>query len=101
MPLSITDGVAFGPNGHGHHGQVIAIGPYAYIAVEADDGALWLEVVFNRSFASWSRMVKLASGTPLDALENISEQIAYHVERKTVDDIPEAERLAPPDWRIG
>ena len=91
--LHLSDGITL-------PGEVEAIVHWAGILVRCEDGQRFLEVVFNRSAVSWTRMVALRTGIgpiPNEALKGLIARIAFQVDRTDVKDIPEAAELLGPE----
>lgn len=85
------------------HGTVRGISPWRYIFVEAKDGSFYLEVCFDRSFISWSRLVLLEPWVRADNHDQhlmLAENIAYSPDRKNVDDVAGAVRFCAPAMKL-
>jgi hypothetical protein len=68
--------------------------------VQADDGRRILEVVFNVSSVSWTRLVLLGDHVRMDAIDALVEEITYRSERVDVSDVEGADELLPVSARI-
>jgi hypothetical protein len=77
-------------------GIVRSTAPWIFILIETDNGDLYLEVDFNISAVSWSRIVLLEPWVKVedgDLHAQLARQIAYSPRRTDVDEINGALRL--------
>lgn len=100
MVINVNTPVSVGSDTDSRVGTVVALSHWHYIAVRTDDGGLWLEVVFHRSAASWTRIVRLAPPTELAKLGALAEQIADNLDRTDVSDVEGALELCPTSWKV-
>jgi hypothetical protein len=84
-------------------GRIVDLAQSDWIAVQTDDGRMWLEVSMNISALGFTRLVLLEGGvSSLDRadFERIAAAVAFRPRRTNVDDVPGAARLCPPDEGI-
>jgi hypothetical protein len=95
-PLRIEDRVIVADGGVNISGVVKAISPWVFILVETESGHLYLDVVFNVSAVSWSRIILLepwVEADDVDRLEELARQIGCYPKRTDVNDVDGALKL--------
>lgn len=102
-PLALGDKVVLTEGSHSIQGVVRGVSNWRYTLVEAKDGALYLEVCFDRSFVSWSRIVLLEAWIRPEDHERhlaLAEKIAYSPDRTNVDDVDGAAQFCSPRMKL-
>ena len=102
MTLSVGDDVTLEDGATHIPGQVLAILPWRGILITTDQG-LYLDVVFNISAASWTRMIRLNPDlTALTdrELDDLLTRISDSPNRKDLEDIPETHSFCSPAMRL-
>lgn len=100
MALSVGDEVKVDLCGQFVVGRVISLEDWVYIAVRTVDGHIYISVCMNMSAVSWSRIVRLGDGFPIENVERcqqIAQKISWHPKRVNVADVPGAKCLLKPE----
>lgn len=102
-PIAAGDCVTLQIGGSEQPGEVLAVSSWAFILARGADGCLYLDVAFNRSAVSWSRLVRLSKDVDpadIEAISAIADTVAYQPSRSDVRDVSGASALLPASDRL-